>query len=586
MYNSDKPIAALVEDKLGRSAFAQNLVRAINGFQAADTFVVGLYGDWGSGKTSIINMVLELLQNPEFDQISTGINYNPWKYADSEHFEERCFQYLSTEIAKVLPEARELLLNYARAFNDGENISNVLEIKAKLNALLKNQSQKILVIIDDIDRLDNQSIASLFRMVNAVIDFPNVVYLMAFDKNVVIKALEKVQEGSGEEYLKKIIQVPFIVPQIDNRELQNILWKKLRSVIELQNVKFDEKVLAKSASFCSCVYPFLKNIRDVNRLVNTFRFYYPMICYEVNLGDFLAVTSLHTFAFELVQWLTDERVALCNKTDLASKDEENIRQRYLETFRTFKNVSVERCIAATSALFPQFAAIFNRNSEIWAEEKFRKEQRVAHIEKFDVYFMFSLQSNVVSRRDFMRTIEELNEFELENYWLTLNGPKLSGYFKELSGYIGAISTERLSFMAINVLRIPKLFQNEVFATEVNVNLFRLISECVFKMMTRLAEISHPEVIKTISEGIKQSNRRNFSLISEFLYSLESAHGRLGSGRVRESEKILTIPELGSLEQQYFLKIKELSEGLPLNDWNTSSRTMQLWEVLQSRQAVN
>jgi predicted KAP-like P-loop ATPase len=58
-YSSDKPIVSKQQDVLGRARFAEQLARDLQGWNGKDSLVVALYGAWGSGKTSLKNIVLE-----------------------------------------------------------------------------------------------------------------------------------------------------------------------------------------------------------------------------------------------------------------------------------------------------------------------------------------------------------------------------------------------------------------------------------------------------------------------------------------------------------------------------------------------
>lgn len=84
---------------------------------------------------------------------------------------------------------------------------------------------KVLCIMDDIDRLNDEEIADLFKLVKEVVDFDNIVYLLSFDKKIVVNALNKVQHGNGEQYLNKIINVPFDVPLTTKKELKKVFLK-------------------------------------------------------------------------------------------------------------------------------------------------------------------------------------------------------------------------------------------------------------------------------------------------------------------------------------------------------------------------
>ena len=97
----------------------------------------------------------------------------------------------------------------------------------------KRAATEILVMIDDIDRLTADEIRQLYRVIKSVADFPNVIYLLAFDKRVVINALEKTQDipGAGEEYLEKIVQTPFELPIPDKNSLRSLLFEKLNLIL-------------------------------------------------------------------------------------------------------------------------------------------------------------------------------------------------------------------------------------------------------------------------------------------------------------------------------------------------------------------
>ena len=85
----------------------------------------------------------------------------------------------------------------------------------------------VLVIIDDIDRLSSEQIRLNFQLVASVAKFPNTAYLLVFDKEVVVKSLEKVQEVDGEDYLEKVIQMPIQIPDIHKGNLHAVLFTRL-----------------------------------------------------------------------------------------------------------------------------------------------------------------------------------------------------------------------------------------------------------------------------------------------------------------------------------------------------------------------
>lgn len=246
MYYSDKPIASNADDLLKRSSFAKLLANTIFSLNRDDTFTVGVFGKWGSGKTSVVKMMLQELENTQAaaekdDQIIV-VHFEPWNFTDTNQLLNQFFARLANEFRSKgdasLKLVGDALEKYSDAFSLAELIPN-LGIAAKIISffgknsaeamgkflkkridandvqsqkeyvisLLQKQSKRILVVIDDIDRLSNEQIRHVFQLVTSVARFPNTTYLLVFDKEIVVKALEQVQEGSGEDYLEKILSL-------------------------------------------------------------------------------------------------------------------------------------------------------------------------------------------------------------------------------------------------------------------------------------------------------------------------------------------------------------------------------------------
>ena len=112
MFNTDKPIEKNSQDCLKRTNFSKQLAKAILNYTKQDNFVISLCGKWGSGKTSIINMVVEemdeLTKNKEDKPII--IQFNPWNYTDSDQLISQFFSTLQNK-----------LLNY----KSNENLKNI-----------------------------------------------------------------------------------------------------------------------------------------------------------------------------------------------------------------------------------------------------------------------------------------------------------------------------------------------------------------------------------------------------------------------------------------------------------------------------
>lgn len=336
MFRPDQPIGTAKDDLLGRSAFAVSLADSILAYKNKNSIVTALFGEWGSGKSSVINMALEHLAHASEklpkDQQPIVVRFNPWNYSDQNQLLTQFFRELSVALKRKdygadAKKAGEELEAYAEFFKplalipDPAGLATVLsiagyqvvktvghaatkwgelksknlkEVRDQLDSHLAKQNRKILIVIDDIDRLSSTEIRQMFQLVKMLGDFPNTVYLLAFDRGVVIRSLEKVQEGPGDEYLEKIVQIPFELPVISKQEIEGLLFSQLDELItDIPEGKWDTTYWGNV--YHSGLRHFFGNIRDVTRYINSLRFSFSMVKGEVSAIDFLAITALQVF---------------------------------------------------------------------------------------------------------------------------------------------------------------------------------------------------------------------------------------------------------------------------------------------------
>jgi hypothetical protein len=153
------------------------------------------------------------------------------------------------------------------------------------------------VIIDDIDRLVDDEIRLLFRLVKSNADFPNVIYLMLFHRDHVEKALR-----GGRSYMEKIIQVGFEIPKVESKKLKELLEIELRSILKAtsMNELFESQYSRWDAIYRSGASHFLGTMRDINRFTSNFAFCLSMFSKEggrpeINPVDLAALQVLAIF---------------------------------------------------------------------------------------------------------------------------------------------------------------------------------------------------------------------------------------------------------------------------------------------------
>lgn len=196
VYSSDAPIIEISQDVFNRFPFAQRVAKVISNRQDASSIVIGIHGAWGEGKTSVFNFIESELN---LEEHVVCIRFNPWRFADENtmllNFFNELVQAIDRELDTKAEKLGKLVDTYlkpvAQVLGKGENIeavSNVLssadieEIKKRVEKILEEERKRVVILIDDIDRLEKSEIHALFRMVKLTADFKYTAYILAFDK--------------------------------------------------------------------------------------------------------------------------------------------------------------------------------------------------------------------------------------------------------------------------------------------------------------------------------------------------------------------------------------------------------------------
>ena len=145
--------------------------------------------------------------------------------------------------------------------------------KKKLEELLKKDRFQRVVFIDDLDRLPVDELQEMFRVIKSVANFPNVVYVLAYDREVVSTGLDKFHPGRGELFLEKIVQMPVALP-VPTQYVQDRVYRQIFSDLPAMQAILKEPIDPHSQIehgwklICS---GFIKNIRQAKRLRDTMR---------------------------------------------------------------------------------------------------------------------------------------------------------------------------------------------------------------------------------------------------------------------------------------------------------------------------
>lgn len=338
-------------DLLKRAGFARHLLDVLKGVDADQGVVIGLEGPWGTGKTSVIDLMRRISEE-EPDALQF-IQFSPWMVSGTNDM----VRALLTEIlshctpkvdrkwwhffkgkpnADAVEAFGEQLLNYVKvlgyvkyaapfgemitpggslvmggvavaaeeASKAAEGVPGILarlltrktvpsltDVKGNVVRAASQLPHRIVVIIDDLDRLPPEEIGTIIQAVKAVADFPNVLYLLCYDRTTLASGIESALHVSdGKAYLEKIVQIPLPLPEIPGSRFTSYAVDRLRACVGAFNIPSDEMPRVETA--LKLTASLMSSPRDVERLRTRLTVVLPHAIGEVNTGDLIVLEGI------------------------------------------------------------------------------------------------------------------------------------------------------------------------------------------------------------------------------------------------------------------------------------------------------
>lgn len=440
---SDAPAATPEADEFQRYPFSQRIAATIRTRRDATSLVLGLYGKWGSGKTSVFNFIQRELQGSDVITMA----FNPWLFSGEEQLLLGFFAEFGEKLAPLGPigaQAASTALNeYSKKIaararllrQEGNEVNaQAFEASAALEGLqqqlretLHASGKRILVLIDDIDRLDKHEVQALLRLVKLTADFPYTTYLLAFDDAIVARALSERYPGSGKaagkRFLEKIIQVPLRLPSIQKEAMLKYFEKRLKQIFGLTETQLTEQELSRLSSvLANSVLHQPITPRDVNRYANTLSVVMPLLQGEANIVDLMLIEALKIFfpaSYKLVT--TNQRTFTGAVSD--SKSEE-LRKRYEPLLgKNADNLGNSRNLVFS--LFPKLLNLYteynlrSHRMQDRTEDELFSAKSIASSYYFKRYFSYAVQEGEIPDKSFIDFSQAVGENDEEAYHLAI-----------------------------------------------------------------------------------------------------------------------------------------------------------------------
>jgi len=292
----DKPVASITEDLFHVEVYVDALCQFI---ETCDTpMTVSIQGDWGSGKTSMLNMMRTKMADSiwpvwfntwQFSQFDMG-NSLAFSMMDVLLKGVNCDQELREKIVKgiagfgrkfitvatdhVLGGASAEIVDELASGPDMDYATEIMNLKEKFQnaidaVLQKSGRNRVVIFVDDLDRLQPAKAVELLEVLKLFLDCENCVFVLAVDYEVVTQGIrqkfgEGVSEEKGRSFFDKIIQLPFKMP-VANYDIR----KYVREMMEKMGISTDEKEVELFYQLIATSIGF--NPRSMKRLFNTYQ---------------------------------------------------------------------------------------------------------------------------------------------------------------------------------------------------------------------------------------------------------------------------------------------------------------------------
>ena len=334
----ERPITSFDEDELDRGGFVDRLCNALINPKTgrATGVVIGITGDWGSGKSSVLNLLEQRIKRQDKYPSALIVRFDPWLVSGRDDLIAQFFSELVgtiNGIPNIAERARQLAEQLASYGANVAPIGNLMTpgigtalsggLKAverfiqrdqglhaqrkELLEQLRSLDVPIVILVDELDRVEDRDIKLVAQLVRAVVDFPNISYVLAYDEARVVQALGDGHPERGRSYLEKIVQFQIPLPIAFDDELKRLLLAEMTRLHSDMGLPDAWEEIERFEELLSILIPpLIQTPRDVKRLVGTFHVLEGMVRGEVDWTDLLGYAGLVVKAPTIVSDLKRE----------------------------------------------------------------------------------------------------------------------------------------------------------------------------------------------------------------------------------------------------------------------------------------
>ena len=292
----DWPIEGKSEDILDLAEEAKKIAGEILSLDKSKTWSLAITAQWGAGKTSFLNLIKENFSDNDFEIVY----FNPRDSKSYQTIQEDFFCLITCVLSKYDSGCSSVMKDYMSSLQLIDNrgvIEKVVSfyriwdkenLKDKLKKSFAHIEKKVLVLIDDFDRLSKEEILEVLKLIDSNATFTNLVFLTAYDKNQVNKALGESNNTDDACFVDKFFNFEFVIPSRPYSYITNYISDKLCSKLDAK--AHEASSIKKTLNDLENILKeYLPTLRDAKRFINQFLMDYRLVRGDVKLNEYVLV---------------------------------------------------------------------------------------------------------------------------------------------------------------------------------------------------------------------------------------------------------------------------------------------------------
>jgi hypothetical protein len=596
-FTSDIPAS---QDLFKRRKFAERVAQTLARRTDPASLVVAIHGKWGEGKTTVLNFIYEELEKEGIFASVVPVKFNPWSFRDEAELLEGYFKTVADALgqspktkSKQLGEAIRKLgpifktrVEHAGTSVEIDAVSKVGDLLAETSPeaqkkyfgdMLVKEGRRVVLFVDDMDRLDCQEIQAVVKLIKLTADFDNVDYVLAYDRNIVAEAIaEKYgMRGSraGHEYLQKLVQVSLELPVADQAALAKICREGVLDALQNAEIKLSpEQEVEFQVAFEQSILPALNTPRIAKQYPNAATFRLPLLTGEVNPIDVLLLEAVKCLYPELYQGIRDFPSDFTGEmnpeevlSQISGREYLGVRQqRVAARFQAVDPANTGQPRRLTSRIFPQLNDLLLKAEYGDLPDNVNLEQRVCSHSYLQRYLSCSVPDGDLSDRRVSALMASRDEADYAGLLESMSGDRQLLLFQKLRHRIPSMSDETIQWLILAIARNGSPLRHEPPFGDRWVSASLLVQDLVRKISQDASRFDLAQ------QAIAEADPLPFALTCLF---------RLRFNPPEDRTRL--FPESGEsqLDQEFATRIASVAEtsGLPEDEIQDWVRLMFAWK---------